>query len=115
MSNTYNISVTYEVVTDESAEQGDVAERGYEREREDFDENEVQRLVREYGFSEPSSTRLEDRMWFSSTRVRAKIAPTSRKANAGSFLCICTRSMANRRPWKTMPTLPGWHASRCPS
>lgn len=27
MSNTYNISVTYEVVTDESAEQGDVAER----------------------------------------------------------------------------------------
>lgn len=59
MSNTYNISVTYEVVTDESAEQGDVAERGYEREREDFDENEVQRLVREYGFSEPSSTRLD--------------------------------------------------------
>lgn len=70
MSNTYNISVTYEVVTDESAEQGDVAERGYEREREDFDEGEVQRLVREYGFSNPSSTRLEDRMWFSSTSPR---------------------------------------------
>ena len=66
MSNTYNISVTYEVVTDESAEQGDVAERGYEREREDFDGTVVLRVVGEYGFSEPSSTRLEDRMWFSS-------------------------------------------------
>jgi hypothetical protein len=70
MSNTYNISVTYEVITDESAEQGDVAERGYEREREDFDEDELQRLVRDYGFSQPSSTRLDDRMWFSTTSPR---------------------------------------------
>ena len=70
MSNTYNVSVTYSVVTDESAEHGDAAERGYEHEREDFDENEVQRLVREYGFSEPSSTRLDERMWFSSTSPR---------------------------------------------
>ena len=29
MSNTYNVSVTYSVVTDESAEHGDAAERGY--------------------------------------------------------------------------------------
>lgn len=70
MSNTYNISVTYEVITDESAERGDVAERGYEREHEDFDEDELQRLVRDYGISQPSSTRLEDRMWFSSTSPR---------------------------------------------
>ena len=32
MSNTYNISVTYEIITDESAEIGDAAERGFERE-----------------------------------------------------------------------------------
>lgn len=70
MSNTYNVSVTYEVITDESAECGDVAERGYEREREDFDEDGLQRLVRDYGFSQPSSTRLDDRMWFSTESPR---------------------------------------------
>lgn len=47
-----------------------MAERGYEREREDFDEDELQRLVRDYGFSQPSSTRLDDRMWFSTTSPR---------------------------------------------
>lgn len=70
MSNTYNVSVTYEVITDESAERGDVAERGYEREREDFDKDELQRLVSDYGFSQPSSTHLEDRMWFSTVSPR---------------------------------------------
>ena len=70
MSNTYNVSVTYSVVTDESAEHGDAAERGYEREREDFDVDELQRLVRDFGISEPSSTRLDERMWFSSTSPR---------------------------------------------
>ena len=52
MSNTYNVSVTYSVVTDESAEHGDAAERGYEHEREDFDVDELQRLVRDFGISE---------------------------------------------------------------
>lgn len=70
MSNTYNVSVTYSVVTDESAEHGDAAERGYEHEREDFDVDELQRLVRDFGISEPSSTRLDERMWFSSTSPR---------------------------------------------
>lgn len=70
MSNTYNVSVTYEVITDESAECGDVAERGYEREREDFDEDGLQRLVQDYGFSQPSSTHLDDRMWFSTESPR---------------------------------------------
>lgn len=70
MSNTYNVSVTYEVITDESAECGDVAERGYEREREDFDEDGLQRLVRDYGFSQPSSSHLDDRMWFSTESPR---------------------------------------------
>ena len=70
MSNTYNVSVTYSVVTDESAEHGDAAERGYEHEREDFDVDELQRLVRDFGISEPSSTRLHERMWFSSTSPR---------------------------------------------
>ena len=70
MSNTYNISVTYEIITDESAEQGDVAERGYESEREDVDVDELERLIQNHGFSQPSSSRLEDRMWFSSTSPR---------------------------------------------
>ncbi len=70
MNNTYNVSVTYEIITDESAEQGDVAERGYEREREDVDADELRRLVQNYGFSDPSSSRLEDRMWFSTTSPR---------------------------------------------
>ena len=70
MSNTYNVSVTYSVVTDESAEHGDAAERGYEHEREDFDVDELQRLVRDFGISEPSSTRLDEWMWFSSTSPR---------------------------------------------
>ncbi len=70
MSNTYNVSVTYSVVTDESEEHGDAAERGYEHEREDFDVDELQRLVRDFGISEPSSTRLDERMWFSSTSPR---------------------------------------------
>ena len=70
MSNTYNVSVTYEIITDESAEKGDVAERGYESEHEDVNAGELERLVHKYGFSEPSSSRLEDRMWFSTTSPR---------------------------------------------
>ena len=70
MSNTYNISVTYEIITDESAEQGDVAERGYESENEDVDVDELERVVQNYGFSQPSSSCLEDRMWFSSVSPR---------------------------------------------
>lgn len=70
MSNTYNISVTYEIITDESAEHGDAAERGYESEREDVDVDELERVVQNYGFSEPSSSRLEDRMWFSTVSPR---------------------------------------------
>ena len=65
MNNIYNVSVTFEIVTDESAEQTDAAERGYEREREDMDADELERLVREYGFSEPSCSSLTDSMWFS--------------------------------------------------
>lgn len=67
MSNTYNVSVTYEIITDESAEMGDAAERGYESEREDVDVDELERLVQKYGFSEPSSSELDERMWFSTT------------------------------------------------
>ena len=70
MSNTYNISVTYEIITDESAEQGDVAERGYESENEDVDVDELERVGQNYGFSQPSSSCLEDRMWFSSVSPR---------------------------------------------
>lgn len=67
---TFNVSVTYEVVTDESAEAGEAQERGYEHEKEDFDVDELRRLIRDYGFSEPSTSALSDRMWFSSTSPR---------------------------------------------
>lgn len=70
MENSYNISVTYEVITDESAEQGEAAERGYEREREDMDWDDLERLISDYGFSEPSSSVLDERMWFSTTTPR---------------------------------------------
>lgn len=66
----FNVSVTYEVVTAESAEAGDAQERGYEHEKEDFDVDELQRLIGEYGFSAPSSSVLSDRMWFSTTSPR---------------------------------------------
>lgn len=61
----YTVSVTYEVVTPECVEAGDAAERGYEIERQVLDRDELKRLGDEYGFSEPSSSQLESRMWFS--------------------------------------------------
>lgn len=67
MSTNYTVSITFEVVTDESADAGEVAYRGYEREREDVDFDELKRLVQDFGFSEPSSTQLQERMWFSTT------------------------------------------------
>jgi hypothetical protein len=67
MSTNYTVSITFEVVTDESADAGEVAYRGYEREREDVDFDELKRLVQDFGFSEPSSSHLQERMWFSTT------------------------------------------------
>lgn len=67
VSTTYNISVTYEIVTEESAEHGDAAERGFDLEREEMDLDELERLIKDRGFSEPSSSRLDDRMWFSTS------------------------------------------------
>jgi hypothetical protein len=67
MSTNYTVSITFEVVTDESADAGEVAYRGYEREREDMDFDELKRLVQDFGFSEPSSSHLQERMWFSTT------------------------------------------------
>ena len=67
MSTNYTLSITFEVVTDESVEAGEVAYRGYEREREDVDFDELKRLVRDFGFSEPSCSHLQERMWFSTT------------------------------------------------
>lgn len=68
--NQYTVSVTYELHTEESVEQGEAAERGYEVERENYDLGELERLVRDYGFSEPSSSTLTHPMWFSSTTPR---------------------------------------------
>ena len=67
MSTNYTVSITFEVVTDESADAGEVAYRGYEREREDVDFDELKRLVQDFGFSAPSSSHLQERMWFSTT------------------------------------------------
>ena len=67
MSTNYTVSITFEVVTDESADAGEIAYRGYEREREDVDFDELKRLVQDFGFSEPSSSHLQERMWFSTT------------------------------------------------
>ena len=67
MSTNYTVSITFEVVTDESADAGEVAYRGYEREREDMDFDELKRLVQDFGFSEPSCSHLQERMWFSTT------------------------------------------------
>ena len=96
MSNTYNVSVTYSVVTDESAEHGDAAERGYEREREDFDVDELQRLVRDFGISEPSSTRLDKRMWFSNTNPREDRAYFEQKESR--FFSLHLHSINGKAP-----------------
>eukprot|EP01034_Spumella_vulgaris_P041495 gene41495-51396_t len=58
MSTNYTVSITFEVVTDESADAGEVAYRGYEREREDMDFDELKRLVQDFGFSEPAGSWL---------------------------------------------------------
>lgn len=68
--NQYTVSVTYELHTEESVEQGEAADRGYEVERENYDLGELERLVRDYGFSEPSSSTLAHPMWFSTTSPR---------------------------------------------
>lgn len=60
----FTVSVTYEIITDESAEHGDAAERGYEIENEEMDED-FRRLVQDRNYSEPSSSVVTDRMWFS--------------------------------------------------
>ena len=60
----FTVSVTYEVVTDESAEHGDAAERGYEIENEEMDYEDFCRLVQDRNYSEPSSSVVTDRMWF---------------------------------------------------
>lgn len=61
----FTVSVTYEVVTEESAENGDAEERGYEIEREDMDYEDFCRLLKDRNYSQPSSSHITDRMWFS--------------------------------------------------
>ena len=65
MTKKYTVSVTYEVVTPESAAAGDAAERGYEIEREALDREGLERLCSNHSFTEPSSSHLTSPMWFS--------------------------------------------------
>ena len=67
MSTNYTVSITFEVVTDESIETSEIENSGNEREREDMDFDELNRLVQDFGFSEPSCSHLQERMWFSTT------------------------------------------------
>lgn len=66
----YVASITFELFSEESLEQGEAEERGYEVEKETFDRDELERLIREYGFAEPSSSTLSHPMWFSTTTPR---------------------------------------------
>jgi hypothetical protein len=53
----YTMSKTYEVITPESAEQGDAEERGFEYEDKEFDTLwDMAREIREAGATEPSSS-----------------------------------------------------------
>lgn len=63
----YVVSVTYEVITEESAVDGDAAERGHEIEHEPHDFEGLQALVRQYGTTDPSASSPGPRVWFSST------------------------------------------------
>lgn len=59
----YTVSVTYEVTTPESAEAGDVEETGFERENEILDQEELKRLIGNYGFAGVSSSHLTGPLW----------------------------------------------------
>lgn len=63
----YNVSVTYEILTAESIENGDAESRGFDIEREEMDWDDLKRLIQDKGFSEPSSSHLDERMWFSTS------------------------------------------------
>jgi hypothetical protein len=60
------LDVTYQIVTEESAEQGDVAESGYEDENVEFDSvyEMIDYMIKE-GASEPSSSSFHDGIWYS--------------------------------------------------
>ena len=63
------ISGTYEVVTPESAEQGDFAEHGFDFENEPFTFSELVRLMRTRQYPSQSPLRpadVNDYVWFSS-------------------------------------------------
>ena len=61
----FTVSVTYEINTHESVESGEPAERGYDIENEEMDYGDFCRLVQDRNYSEPSSSCVSDRMWFS--------------------------------------------------
>jgi hypothetical protein len=70
MSNIYNISVTFDVITEESAEIGETEEAGFEREDEDLSLDELRKLIHDYGFSSPSCSSITNPMSFSTTEPR---------------------------------------------
>ena len=61
-------SITYQIITPESAEMGDYSDQGYERYDETADSfRELVNLVKDRGFSEPSCSPVtySDNIWFS--------------------------------------------------
>jgi hypothetical protein len=67
------ICITFEIVTPESAEQGDVAERGWiDEEGDEFEDDETEtaadlaaKYLIEQGACEPSSSWAHDGVWYS--------------------------------------------------
>lgn len=73
------LSVTYELVTDESAAAGDAAERGYEIRSVTYDRAGLAELADARGFVRPSSSGLEAGMWFSTVVPELDDRPDGRR------------------------------------
>ena len=61
----YTISVTYELRNEDSYDFGEAFETGYKIKEEPFELDELQRLIRNHGFSQASSSGISHAMFFS--------------------------------------------------
>ena len=90
------LSVTYELVTDESAAAGDAAERGYEIRSETFDRAALAELAGARGYVRPSSEGLEAGMWFSTVVPELDDGPDGRRFYALHLEAVDGRTPALR-------------------
>jgi len=96
MPNIYDISVTWQTITPESAEQSEIAESGYEFRNKLVDVDELQHLISEYGFIEASCSEIQIPMWFSTPDPRKDHA-FYEKAES-TFLTLHLESVNDKPP-----------------